>query len=59
MTGNSFLLQLIADLLGVKAVNISLEEVSALGAAYMAGFPVFRTWSRLPQFSKGSTYARQ
>ena len=37
MTGNSFLLQLIADLLGVKAVNISLEEVSALGAAYMAG----------------------
>ena len=37
MTGNSFLMQLIADLLGVKAVNIGLEEVSALGAAYMAG----------------------
>ena len=40
MTGNSFLMQLIADLLGVKAVNIGLEEVSALGAAYMAGLGV-------------------
>jgi len=40
MTGNSFLMQLIADLLGVKAVNIRLEEVSALGAAYMAGLEV-------------------
>jgi glycerol kinase len=40
MTGNSFLMQLIADLLGVKAVNIGLEEISALGAAYMAGLGV-------------------
>jgi glycerol kinase len=40
MTANSFLMQLIADLLGVKAVNIGLEEVSALGAAYMAGLGV-------------------
>jgi glycerol kinase len=36
MTGNRFLMQLIADLLGVCVVANRLEEVSALGAAYMA-----------------------
>jgi glycerol kinase len=40
MTANGFLMQLIADLLGVKAVNIGLEEVSAMGAAYMAGLGI-------------------
>ena len=40
MTGNSFLMQLIADLLSVKTVHIGLQEVSALGAAYMAGLEV-------------------
>jgi glycerol kinase len=40
MTANSFLMQLIADLLAVKAVNIGLEEISALGAAYMAGLEI-------------------
>jgi glycerol kinase len=36
MTGNRFLMQLMADLLGVSVVAGRLEEVSALGAAYMA-----------------------
>lgn len=37
MTSNRMLMQLIADLLGVRIVTIGMEEVSALGAAYMAG----------------------
>lgn len=37
MTRNRFLMQLIADLLGVRIATIGLEEASALGAAYMAG----------------------
>lgn len=37
MTGNHWLMQMIADLLGVRVTTIGLEEVSALGAAYMAG----------------------
>ena len=36
MTGNRFLMQLIADILGVSVVTSGLKEVSALGAAYMA-----------------------
>ncbi len=37
MTGNRLLMQLVADLLDVRVVAGGLEEVSALGAAYMAG----------------------
>jgi glycerol kinase len=37
MSSNHWLLQMIADLLGVRVVTIGIEEVSALGAAYMAG----------------------
>lgn len=40
MTHNSLLMQLIADLLGVRIATIGLEEASALGAAYMAGLKV-------------------
>jgi glycerol kinase len=40
MTANSFLMQRIADLLRVKTVHIGLQEVSALGTAYMAGLEV-------------------
>ena len=48
-------MQLIADLLGVKAVNIGLEEVSALGAAYMAGLGVgeFKSISDLASLHYG------
>ncbi|MHC4628875.1 MAG: FGGY family carbohydrate kinase [Planctomycetota bacterium] len=37
ITANSFVVQFLADLLGTSVVNIGIEEVSALGAAYMAG----------------------
>lgn len=37
MTANTFLMQMVADLLGVRTETMGLEEVSALGAAYMAG----------------------
>jgi glycerol kinase len=37
MTSNRFVVQMIADLLDCEVVNIGMEEVSALGAAYMAG----------------------
>lgn len=37
MSSNRWLMQMIADLLRVRVVTIGIEEVSALGAAYMAG----------------------
>ena len=37
ITANRFVMQLLTDLLNTPVVNIGLEEVSALGAAYMAG----------------------
>lgn len=37
ITANPFVMQFLADLLNVKVTNIGIEEVSALGAAYLAG----------------------
>lgn len=37
ITANGFVMQLLADVLGTPAVNRGLEEVSALGAALLAG----------------------
>ena len=37
ITANRFVMQFLADLLGTDVVNIGLQEVSALGAAYLAG----------------------
>ena len=37
ITANRFVMQLLADLLNADIVNIGLGEVSALGAAYLAG----------------------
>lgn len=37
MTGNSFVLQFMADLLGKDVINMGMPDVSALGAAYLAG----------------------
>ncbi|MHC4117772.1 MAG: FGGY family carbohydrate kinase [Planctomycetota bacterium] len=37
VTANHFVMQFLADLLGTNVVNIGIEEVSALGAAYLAG----------------------
>ena len=36
ITANGFVMQLLADLSGVNVTNIGIEEVSALGAAYLA-----------------------
>ena len=37
ITANRFVMQLLADLLQSDVVNIEIQDVSALGAAYMAG----------------------
>ncbi|MCW8850941.1 MAG: glycerol kinase GlpK [Melioribacteraceae bacterium] len=37
MVSNKFVIQMIADLLETEVENIGIEDVSALGAAYMAG----------------------
>ncbi len=37
ITANHFVMQLLADLLKTNVVNIGIEDVSALGAAYLAG----------------------
>ncbi|MBN1362718.1 MAG: glycerol kinase GlpK [Sedimentisphaerales bacterium] len=37
ISANRFVMQFLADLLGTRVVNIGIEDVSALGAAYMAG----------------------
>ena len=37
ITANQFVLQLLADLLEKKVVNMGMPDVSALGAAYLAG----------------------
>lgn len=37
ITANHFVMQFLADLLRTNVVNIGLQEVSALGAAYLAG----------------------
>lgn len=39
-TNNSFLMQFTADILGTKLVKNSIEELSALGAAYAGGMSV-------------------
>ena len=37
MTANTFVMQFIADILNTKVTNVGIGDVSALGAAYMAG----------------------
>jgi glycerol kinase len=37
ITSNSFIMQFLSDLLNTNVENIGIEEVSALGAAYLAG----------------------
>ncbi len=37
ITANRFVMQFLSDLLRTRIVNIGMEEVSALGAAYLAG----------------------
>lgn len=37
ISSNQFIVQFLADLLGKKVINIGIADVSALGAAYLAG----------------------
>lgn len=48
---NRFLLQFLADLLGKEVVNIGIQDVSAFGAACLAGLGagIFEDLERLPQ----------
>jgi glycerol kinase len=56
ITANRFVMQLLADLLSTNVVNIGMEEVSALGAAYMAGLGkgIFRDIDQLKNLNVGS-----
>jgi glycerol kinase len=56
ITGNQFVMQFLADLLKANVVNIGIEEVSALGAAYLAGLQqgVFRDIDQLKNLSVGT-----
>lgn len=49
ITANRFVMQFLADLLAARVVNIGMEEVSALGAAYLAGLQhgIFRNIAQL------------
>jgi glycerol kinase len=40
ITSNKFVLQFLADLLGKKVVTMGMSDISALGAAYLAGLQV-------------------
>jgi glycerol kinase len=55
ITANGFVMQFLADLLNTSVVNIGMEEVSALGAAYMAGLQhgIFRDIEQLGRFNSG------
>ena len=51
ISSNHFIVQFLADLLGKPVVNIGITEVSALGAAYLAGLKqgVYRDLEHLTQ----------
>ncbi len=51
MTSNRFVLQLLADLLGKPVVNQGMPDVSALGAAYLAGLQagIYKNLDQLSQ----------
>ncbi len=55
ITANRFIMQLLADLLQTNVVNIGLEEVSALGAAYLAGLQegIFKDINQLANLNLG------
>jgi glycerol kinase len=55
ITANGFVMQFLTDLLGVDVVNIGIPDVSALGAAFLAGLHVgvFQDIGQLEQLSIG------
>lgn len=57
ITANRFLLQFLADLLDRKVTNIGIADVSALGAAYLAGLHsgFYESIDQLKTFNQQST----
>ena len=57
ITSNKFVLQFLADLLGKKVAIIGMPDVSALGAAYLAGLQVgiFKNLDDLKKLNIGRT----
>ncbi len=55
ITENRFVMQFLADLLNVDVVNIGIADISALGAAFLAGLheDVFKDIQQLEQLSVG------
>ncbi len=55
ITANTFIMQFLANLLRTNVVNIGLEEVSALGAAYLAGLEegIFKDINQLANLNLG------
>lgn len=55
ITANRFVMQFLTDLLKTNVVNIGIEEVSALGAAYLAGLQhgIFHDIDQLKNLSVG------
>jgi len=55
ITANRFVMQFLTDLLGVDVVNIGIPDVSALGAAFLAGLQegLFRNIEQLERLSIG------
>lgn len=57
LTGNLFVMQFLADLLRTNVINIGMADVSALGAAYMAGLEcgVFKNLEHLSELDTQKT----
>ncbi|MEN9610746.1 MAG: glycerol kinase GlpK [Bacteroidota bacterium] len=53
MTSNGFVMQFLTDLLNISVVNIGMSDVSALGAAYLAGLQgkIYRDLKQLESFN--------
>ena len=56
VSANSFLMHFLSNVLNTKVVNPGIEEVSALGAAYLAGlqFGIFKDIDELEAINRNS-----
>lgn len=57
ISANRFVMQFLADLLGIPVVNIGIADVSALGAAYIAGLKagLYTDFDQLKQLNNNTT----
>lgn len=56
ISANKFVMQFLADVLNIRVTNIGMEEVSALGAAYLAGLQagVFENFEHLSKLQQNN-----